>query len=210
MQSEPTVFIVDDDPAARDSVAALVSSKGMPVETFQSGEEFLKGFDSSRLGCVVADVHMGGMTGLDLQESLGKRGARLPVVLITGYGDIPTAVRAMAAGAFTFLEKPCRDHELWGTIRKALQWAAERQLEETRRADAQKRLAQLTPDEHRVMAAMVGGKSNKIIAQELDVGLRTIESRRASVLRKMQAESLADLVRIVLLAGDEAHVDPAS
>jgi FixJ family two-component response regulator len=199
MQTEATVFIVDDDPAARDSVAALVRSKGVPVDTYASAEEFLAAFDPQRVGCLVVDVRMTGMTGLDLQEVLRQRGSRLPIVVITGFGDVPTAVRAMRAGAFTFLEKPCRDQELWNCVQKALDAAGRMQVEDTRKAEVETRLAQLTPDELRVMREMVAGKPNKVIASELDIGLRTVELRRANVLKKMQADSLAELVRLALL-----------
>lgn len=203
MQSEPTVFIVDDDPAARDSVAALVRSKGLPVSTFASAEEFLAAYDPARPGCLVVDVRMTGMTGIDLQEVLRQRGLRIPVIVITGFGDVPTAVRAMKAGAFTFLEKPCRDQELWSCIQKALDAASRLQVEETRKAEVEARLGLLTVDELRVMKEMVAGKPNKVIAAELDIGLRTVELRRANVLKKMQADSLAELVRLALLVWQE-------
>ncbi len=199
MQAESTVFIVDDDPAARDSVAALVRSKGVPVDAYASAEEFLAAFDPQRPGCLVCDVRMTGMTGLDLQELLRQRGSRLPIVIITGFGDVPTAVRAMRAGAFTFLEKPCRDQELWNCIQKALDAAGRMQIEDTRKAEVETRLGLLTSDELRVMREMVAGKPNKVIASELDIGLRTVELRRANVLKKMQADSLAELVRLALL-----------
>ncbi len=199
MHADATVFVVDDDPAARDSVAALVRSKGLPVATYASAEQFLTAFDSSRVGCLVVDVRMTGMTGLDLQEVLRQGGSRLPIIIITGFGDVPTAVRAMRAGAFTFLEKPCRDQELWSCIQKALDAAGRARLEDIRKADVEARLAHLTPDELRVMREMVAGKPNKVIAAELDIGLRTVELRRANVLKKMHADSLAELVRLALL-----------
>jgi FixJ family two-component response regulator len=199
MQPDATVFVVDDDPAARDSVAALVRSKGLPVDTYASAEQFLAAFDASRVGCLVVDVRMTGMTGLDLQEVLRQRGSRLPIIVITGFGDVPTAVRAMRAGAFTFLEKPCRDQELWSCIQKSLDAAGRARLEDIRKADVEARLAQLTQDEQRVMREMVAGKPNKVIAAELDIGLRTVELRRANVLKKMHADSLAELVRLALL-----------
>ncbi len=126
MDNETTVFIVDDDPAARDSVAALVRSKGMPVATYASAEEFLAAFNPDRMGCLVVDVRMTGMTGLDLQDVLRQRGGKLPVIVITGFGDVPTAVCAMKAGAYTFLEKPCRDQELLTSIQKAIDSATAR------------------------------------------------------------------------------------
>jgi FixJ family two-component response regulator len=202
MTSEPIVFIVDDDPAARDSVAALVKSKGLQVRTFASGEEFLAALDPSLFGCVVADVRMTGISGLELQAALNARKIALPVIIITGFGDIPTAVRAMKAGASTFLEKPCRAEELWASIQKALHDAAHSLEAEDRASQAQARLALLTPEERQVLRLMLAGKTNKAIAVELDFGLRTIELRRSNIMRKMQADTFADLVRLIVQAGE--------
>jgi FixJ family two-component response regulator len=203
MENSMTVFITDDDPAARDSVAALVRSKGLAVKTFSSAEEFLADYQGNEMGCLVVDVRMTGMTGVELQEELRARGAQLPVIIITGFGDVPTAVRAMRAGASTFLEKPCRDQELWSCIQRALESAKHLQGEQNRTSEIDARLATLTPDEVRVMREMVSGKPNKVIASELDIGLRTVELRRANVLKKMQADSLAELVRLALLVWSE-------
>ena len=203
MTTEPIVFIVDDDPAARDSVAALVKSKGVQVRVFSSGEEFLASLDPALFGCVVADVRMTGISGLELQAALNQRKVRLPVIIITGFGDIPTAVRAMKAGASTFLAKPCRAEELWASIQKALHDAADIHEAEDRAGQARARLATLTPEERQVMRLMLAGKTNKMIALELDFGLRTIELRRANIMRKMEADTFADLVRLILLAGDQ-------
>ena len=203
MISEPIVFVVDDDPAARDSVAALVKSKGVQVRVFGSGEDFLAALDPALCGCVVADVRMTGISGLELQDALNARKIRLPVIIITGFGDIPTAVRAMKAGASTFLAKPCRADELWASIQKALHDAVDLHEAEDRADQARARLATLSPEERQVMRLMLVGKTNKIIAQELDFGLRTIELRRANIMRKMQADTFADLVRQILLTGEE-------
>jgi FixJ family two-component response regulator len=205
MDNETTVFIVDDDPAARDSVAVLVRSKGLPVETFASAEEFLAAYQPLARGCLVVDVRMTGMTGLDLLEMLRQRGYSLPVIVITGFGDVPAAVRAMRAGAYTFLEKPCRDQELWASLQRAIESVSQLQAEQERKVEIESRLATLTPDELRVMREMVIGKPNKVIASDLDIGLRTVELRRANVLKKMHADSLAELVRLALLV----WTDPA-
>jgi two-component system, LuxR family, response regulator FixJ len=211
MTTEPIVFIVDDDPAARDSVAALVKSKGVQVRVFSSGEDFLASLDPALFGCVVADVRMTGISGLELQSALNQRKVPLPVIIITGFGDIPTAVRAMKAGASTFLEKPCRADELWASIQKALHDSADIHEAEDQASQARLRLATLTPEERQVMRLMLAGKTNKMIAQELDFGLRTIELRRANIMRKMQADTFADLVRLILLAGDhESPTDATS
>jgi two-component system, LuxR family, response regulator FixJ len=207
MTIEPIVFIVDDDSAARDSVAALVKSKGVQVRAFPSGEDFLAALDPGLFGCVVADVRMTGISGLELQTALNARKVSLPVIIITGFGDVPTAVRAMKAGASTFLEKPCRAEELWASIQKALHDAAHTYEADDRASHAQSRLASLTSEERQVMRLMLAGKTNKAIAVDLDFGLRTIELRRANIMRKMQADTFADLVRLILLAGE--HGKPA-
>ena len=211
MTTEPIVFIVDDDPAARDSVAALVKSKGVQVRVYSSGEDFLASLDARLFGCVVADVRMTGISGLELQSALNDRKVPLPVIIITGFGDIPTAVRAMKAGASTFLEKPCRAEELWASIQKALRDSADIHQSEDRASQARARLATLSLEERQVMRLMLAGKTNKMIALELDFGLRTIELRRANIMRKMQADTFADLVRLILLAGEhESPADAAS
>jgi two-component system, LuxR family, response regulator FixJ len=197
-----TVFIVDDDPAARDSVAALVRAQGMDVETYPSAEDFLAAYDPARFGVAVVDMRMAGMTGVEMLETLRAKGINLPVIIITGFGDIPTAVRAMRGGAFTFLEKPCQEHELSVAIGKALDQSQHAQRQQVETEAIRQRREKLTPEEHRVMQAMVAGKPNKQIASELDIGLRTVELRRANVLKKMEADSLADLVRLALMIGE--------
>jgi FixJ family two-component response regulator len=200
MITEPIVSIVDDDPAARDSVAALVRSKGVNVETFTSAEEFLSSFDVSRTGCLVVDVRMAGMNGLELQDALNARKSTLPVIVITGFGDVPTAVRAMKAGAVTFLEKPCQAQELWAVIQRALGDSLNRTQQVTRDSEIQARFDRLTIEERRIMQMMLDGKTNKAIASELDLGLRTVELRRSNIMKKMQAQNFADLVRLSLVA----------
>jgi two-component system response regulator FixJ len=198
MSTEPTVYIVDDDPAALDSVASLVRSRSLPVRTFTSAEDFLAQADPALAGCVVADVRMPGMSGIDLLGELKNRGVCLPVIIITGFADVPMAVQAMHRGAVTFLEKPCHAQELYSAIDRALNAAHELQARKQFADEYQARRGQLTPDEVKVMDRMVAGVPNKVIAAELDMGLRTVELRRANVLKKMKAESLAELVRIVI------------
>jgi two-component system, LuxR family, response regulator FixJ len=198
MSTQRTIFVVDDDPAARESVAALIKSRGMPVETFDSAEAFLAAFDPSRRGCLVLDVRMNGMSGLDLQERLAASGAMLPVIIITGHADVPMAVRAMQSGAVTFLEKPCADQELWANVQKALETDSRQEQQSARKAEVANRLATLTPAERQVLNLLMSGKPNKSIAAELDLGLRTVELRRSMIMKKMDAESLAELVRMVL------------
>jgi two-component system response regulator FixJ len=200
MTTEPTVFVVDDDPAARGSVAALVASHGLAVESFASAEDFLAAYDPARRGCLIADVRMAGMSGLDLQQQLAAKGSALPVIIITGFADIPMAVRAMQSGAITVLEKPCADKELWQSILVALDWEEKAQLDRQDRAEIIARRASLTPGEVEVLDRLCAGKPNKLIAVELGLGLRTVELRRATLMKKMHADSLAELVRLVLVA----------
>ena len=198
MQSEPVIFIVDDDPAARNSLAALVKSRGLPVETFSSAEEFLDGYDPAKRGCLIADVRMTGMSGLELQEQMAAKGLNLPVIVITGFADVPMAVRAMRAGAVTFLEKPCSEQEIWDAIQTALDAEAKANELELRRAELEERYARLKPVEVEVLKKLMAGLTSKTIAYELQLGLRTVELRRANIMDKMGAQSLPELVRLVL------------
>ena len=198
MNSDKSVFVVDDDPGARESVAALVKSRGLQVLTFGSAEDFLEAYNPSQRGCLVVDVRMPGMSGLELQERLASMGSTLPVIIITGHADVPMAVRAMHAGAVTFLEKPTAEQELLANIEKALEHENRVQKEQAMRAEVETRLATLTPAEKEVLEKLLAGKPNKVIASELDLGLRTVELRRSNVMKKMQCDSLAELVRMVL------------
>jgi FixJ family two-component response regulator len=198
---EPTVFVIDDDLAARNSVVALVESKGVTARGFSSAEEFLAEFDPRHEGCIVADVRMAGMSGLELLEELRARKSTLPVVVITGFADVQMAVRAMQAGAVTFLEKPCQEPELWRAIQQALEIEQNQSGMRKQLADVEARLATLTEDELLVLRRLLDGQPNKRIATELDIGLRTVELRRSNIMRKMQATSLPDLVRMAILVG---------
>ena len=196
-----SVFVVDDDAAARDSIAALVKANGVRVQSFASALDFLEAYDGATPGCVIADVRMPGMSGLELQATLHERGLELPMIVVTGHGDVSTAVHAMRQGAVTFLEKPCRTDELWANIQGALDLAARKHAQSEELAEIDKRISILSAQEHEVLTAMVAGKPNKVVAAELDVSLRTVELRRAKVLEKMRAESLAEVVRMALLSG---------
>jgi len=204
MEFEMTVFIIDDDSAARDSVAMLVKSKGVEVETFESAEQFLAADVSQRRGCLVVDVRMTGMTGLELLDLLRERGIKLPVIVVTGFADVAMAVRAMRGGAETFLEKPCPGSLMWESISDALEHGVERQQRDAERLSIQSKMASLTDAEKKVLDRVVEGKPNKVIAGQLDLGLRTVELRRAKIMEKLQADSLARLVRMVLIAWGEA------
>jgi two-component system, LuxR family, response regulator FixJ len=197
------IFIVDDDPAARESMAALVQSHGLQAEQYESAEDFLSRFDRAKCGCLIVDVRMSGISGLELQERLLEEGVELPTIVITGYADIPAAVRAMRNGAATFLEKACPQEKLWESISQALQQAAHVRNRRSQRIEIRRRLATLTADELRVLEKLLIGQPNKSIARELDLGLRTVELRRATILQKMQASSFAELVRFVVQSGDQ-------
>lgn len=200
MSSEPTVFIIDDDPAARQALAVLVESMNLRVETYASAQEFLDVYDPSKPGCMLLDVRMPGVSGLELLQRLVSDKIPVPVIIISAHGDVPMVVQAMKAGALNFLEKPCRDQQLWEAIQEALRWDTDNRKQLARNARAQRRIARLTPGERDVLKMLVKGKSNKAIAAELELSVRTIEVRRAKVMRKMKAESLAELVRLALVA----------
>ncbi len=199
-ESEATIFVVDDDPGVRQSLEMLIRAIGQSVETYASAGEFLDAYTSERPGCLVLDLRMPGMSGLELQEELGSRGSNLPVIFITAHGDVPTAVDAVKGGAIDFIQKPFRDQDLIEKIELALE-QNERALEDTaERGDVQARVASLTSRERQVMDIVVDGKTNKAMATELRLSERTVEIHRARVMSKMGAESLADLVKMALRA----------
>lgn len=197
---EPTVFVVDDDQAMRNSLQWLIESVGMNVECFSSAEDFLKSYYPGRSGCLLLDVRMPGMSGLDLQEYLVRNDIRIPVIIITGHGDVPMSVRAMKAGAIDFIEKPFNDELLLDAIRNALVLDENQRDRQAELAELAAKLAHLTPREHEVMDMVTLGKSNKEIANLLGVSAKTVEAHRARVMEKMQARSLADLVRMAMNA----------
>jgi FixJ family two-component response regulator len=202
MVMTPTVFVVDDDDAVRSALRLLIRSVSLPVKAFASADEFLAGYDVQQPGCLVLDVRMPGMSGLELQQELNQRGATIPVVFITGHGDVPMAVEAMQHGAADFLQKPFSDQDLLDRIKRAL--AADSQSRATLAAlnVTRERIASLTPRELEVMHLVTRGKANKVIGAELGVSQRTVEIHRAHVMEKMQARSLAELVRMVMDAGE--------
>jgi FixJ family two-component response regulator len=202
MSTASTVYVIDDDPAIRNYLAALTKSKGLEAQTFATGDEFLSHARAAGAlsGCAVVDVKLPGMNGLELMQKLNESGIRLPVIVITGFAEVPLAVEAMRAGAVTFLEKPFQDQDLWQHIEDALKAGERLRQDQQRKATIDTRFAELTKDEVAVMMKMLRGLPNKRIAAELDIGLRTVELRRANVLKKMQVESLAELVRLAMLA----------
>jgi FixJ family two-component response regulator len=199
--ARPTIFIVDDDAAVRDALKLLLRSVGQAVETFGSAQEFLDAYAEDRPGCLVLDIRMPGMSGLELQQKLNERHSIIPIIFITGHGDVPMAVEAMQAGAVDFIQKPFRDQDLIDRINQALEKDSSNRAALGERNDIRRRLETLTPREREVLDLVVHGKANKVIAGDLKLSQRTVEIHRARVMEKMQASSLAHLVRMVLEVG---------
>lgn len=202
MSDSATVFIIDDDPAVRDAVGLLLRTSGLQVETFASAADFLSADAARRPGCIVLDVRMPGMSGLDLQKQLRTQGYRLPIIFMTGHGDVPMAIRAMKAGAFDFIEKPFQGEILRQRIEDALQVDNRERSRQARRTDAAARLALLSPREREVLDRVAAGQYNKVIAAELGISLSTVEIHRKRVMEKLQAGSLSDLIRMLALLND--------
>jgi FixJ family two-component response regulator len=198
MIGNAVVYIVDDDEAALEAVSALVGEMGVVAKTYSSAEDFLSDYDGHRPGCLVTDVRMLGMSGVELQEKLARDGVTLSVVVLTAYADTPTTIRAIKGGAVTLLEKPCRDQELWDAIRTALRDDLEKTKREKRADAIRRRFEVLSPGEQKVMEHIVAGDSNKVMAKRLRVSVRTIEVRRHNVFKKLEADSVAELVRMYL------------
>jgi len=197
-ETAPTVFIVDDDSGVRSSIRVLMKSVGLPAMPYASAKEFLEAYHPHQAGCLVLDIRMPGMSGLELQEMLNDRGAVIPVIFITGHGDIPMAVEAMRHGAFDFLQKPFRDQDLIDRIQKAL--ARDQETRESLRehGKTRARIGSLTPREREVLDLLTSGKANKMMAQDMGLSQRTVEIHRAHVMEKMGAKSVAELVRMVM------------
>ncbi len=202
MSNETTVFVVDDDQEVRDALQLLMESVGLVVETYPSAADFLQHFDPARAGCIILDVRMPGLSGLDLQERLAKRRLHPPIIIITGHGDVPMAVRAVQAGAVDFIEKPFNDQALLDAVHRAIERDAQQRGEASRLADIQERYAKLTPREKEVLELVVAGKRNKVIAVELQVSQSTVEAHRSKVMEKMEAATLSDLMRMMLSLED--------
>jgi two-component system response regulator FixJ len=198
VSDQPVIFVVDDDDQARKAVMALIGAMGVETLGFASAEEFLAQYDGRRPACLVTDVRMLGMSGLELQEELRRRGATIPVIVLTAFASTPGAVRAMKNGAVTMLEKPCRDDELWEAVRDGL--AADRQAlaADVTRDDVRRRLATLSAKERDVLQYITAGDANKVVARKMGVSVRTVEIHRRGVFQKMGADSLAELVRLVV------------
>ncbi len=201
MSDDQTVFLVDDEPDVRASISMLIRSIGLRVETFESPRDFLESYDPERAGCIVLDMRMPGMSGLQLQERLGQMGLHPPIVMISGHGEIPNAVQAVQNGAVDFLQKPVNDQLLLDRVQQALALDKENRENHDIATAAQSRYDRLTRRERQVLSGVVAGKLNKTIAAELDVSTRTIEIHRANLMEKMEARSLSALMQIV------AHVE---
>jgi two-component system, LuxR family, response regulator FixJ len=194
----PSVFVVDDDDAVRSSLRLLLKSVGLSATVFASAQEFLASYTAEQPGCLVLDVRMPGMNGLELQERLNVHGATIPVIFITGHGDVPMAVEAMQHGAFDFLQKPFRDQDLLDRVQRALEKDRATRAQLSERDSIRERLESLTAREREVLDLVTRGLANKVMAAELGVSQRTVEIHRARVMEKMGASSLAQLVRMVL------------
>lgn len=202
MSHAPTLFIVDDDPAILEAMRAVSGYLGLAAETYESAERFLDKYDPSREGCLVLDVRMPGMDGLTLQRELAQRDYFLPVIMLSGQGDVPTAVHAMQQGAVTFLEKPFALSQISSQILEALHSARQRKDAWQRRKDARARLSRLTQQQREVFDLLTAGLSNQLMAERLGLSLRAIEDRKARLTRALHVQSLPELFTLAALAGE--------
>jgi two-component system response regulator FixJ len=194
----PTVYIVDDEEAVADSASMLLNSVGLKTRTFSDAQSFLAAYQPEMAGCLLLDVRMPRMGGLELQDELNKRRCTLPVIFVTGHGDVPMAVEAMRAGAMDFLQKPFNDDELIRRVQKALQEDAEQRAVLKQREEIERRWQELTDREREVAKRIADGQANKVVAAELAISERTVELHRARIMQKMGVRSLAQLVRMLL------------
>jgi two-component system response regulator FixJ len=201
MPNDQMVYVIDDDDAARDSLAFLLRTADVDVRTYASAEEFLAAAPTLHGGCIVTDVRMPQMDGLELLRRVRALDLTLPVIVMTGHGDIPLAVEAMKAGAVDFFEKPFSDDAMLGAVRRALGRGQQERAREAERDAVKERLANLSARERQVLEGLVAGKANKVIAFDLGISARTVEIYRANVMTKMNAASLSELVRMALSAG---------
>lgn len=201
MTFEPTVFVVDDDEAVRSALARLMNSVGLSVETFPSADAYLASCDPERPGCLILDIRMPQVSGLELQEQLGLLGLSIPIIVISGHADVESAVRAMRNGAVDFLSKPFHPPKLLQLVREALALDAKRRLEAAQRADAQALVARLSPREREVFDRLIAGQPPKQIAAAMKISRKTVDIHRAHIMMKLDIETLTDLVRIAYAAG---------
>lgn len=208
MSAVPTVFVVDDDPALTDGLALLLSSAGLCVETFANAQTFLDAYRPDRPGCVIADIRMPGMSGLELQERLVDDGVHIPVIILTGHGDVSAAVRALKAGAVDFLEKPFNAQKLLERVNEAIAKDAEARRAAARQEEVAHCIARLTPRETEILELIINGNANKVIALELNISERTVELHRSRIMKKMRARSVTDLVRSTMAVSQNGPVTP--
>jgi RNA polymerase sigma factor (sigma-70 family) len=202
-QNKPTVYVVDDDEEVRSALMLLFESVGLPVVCYASGLEYLQCFDEALPGCLVVDIRMPGMSGLDMQEKLRDYPIHPPVIIITGHGDVPMAVRAVQAGAVDFIEKPFRDQILLDSVHRAIEMDAKKRGEVSRLSEIREHLNQLTPREREVLDLVISGMRNKNISEQMGITLSTVEAHRSRVMEKMQADSLSHLMRMMLTLEQE-------
>jgi two-component system response regulator FixJ len=201
MPSKGNVYVIDDDDAMRDSLKFLLESAGFEVTLFDSAQNFLEVFPQLEFGCVVSDVRMPGLDGIELLKRMKQQNSAFPIIIMTGHGDVPLAVESMKLGAVDFLEKPFEDDRLITMIEMAIREAEPAAKSEALTQDIVARIATLSPRERQVMEGLIAGLSNKLIARDYDISPRTIEVYRANVMTKMQANSLSELVRLAMRAG---------
>ena len=201
MAADVIVHVIDDDEAVRQSIEFLLRTSGVTTRTYDSASAFLNVLPTIESGCIITDVRMPGISGIELLRQLGETRTRIPVIVVTGHGDVPLAVEAMKNGAIDFLEKPFEDELLLRSVRSALNRSQENAARDAEHAEVEARLATLTNRERDVLEGLVAGKPNKIIAFDLAISPRTVEIYRANVMTKMQAASLSELVRMTLVTG---------
>lgn len=206
-QAKETVFLVDDDASVLKGLRRLLAAAGLEVTAFDSPQQFLERYDASVPGCLVLDLAMPGLNGMELQQELVERGSTLPIVFLSGHGDVPTSVQAMKRGAADFLTKPVDEKDLLAAIRSAFEKGRALRKDHAETAEVERRLATLTPREREVLAHIVSGKRNKQVAGELGTVEKTVKVHRARVMEKMQARSLAELVRLAERAGIRGTLD---
>lgn len=200
--SQQTVYVVEDDEAVRDSLELLLKSDGKPVKTYDNANAFLKDYSEKMVGCIVLDIRMPGMDGMELQKKLNEKHSILPIIFVTGHGDVPMAVDAMKEGAVDFIQKPYREEALLEKIDAALAQDLEQRKTLGEKQEILRRVKSLTPREHEIMDRMIEGQANKVIAIELEISQRTVEIHRSRVMHKMGTHSLAHLVRMILSVKD--------
>lgn len=204
--SDRAVHLIDDDDGVREALTLLLVESGFAVRTYKSGVDFLAAPRTETPGCIVSDIRMPELDGLELQAKLRAAGSTAPIIFITGHGDIPMAVQALRAGALDFIEKPFDDDHLLGSIKRALEASERRASQDAVRADIERRMANLTPRELEVLDCLIAGHPNKIIAFDLNMSMRTVEVHRARIMQKMNAGSLSELVRMVMIVRPDAGV----